>query len=388
MTRRSALQAAASAPLFLASSAQGANDRVNMALIGAGGRGRNVTAAFIELGAPCVAVADVYEPNLQKGLEAASPGAQPYTDYREILDRKDIDAVLIATPDHWHVPMMLDAVQAGKDVYCEKPMSHSISEGNRAIQGVRATDRIVQIGMQRRSTPWIIDAKKMVDDGAIGKVVFAKAQWNWTVSRPLDNSELPGKLDWESFVGPAQHRAMEPMIFRRWRYFWEFSGGNMTDQGTHLMDVIQWFSNSGTPRAASCSGRVVNMIGSEVPDAFAATFEYPNMIATWTLNYNNDFENGWTIRLEGDDGTLVLDGSGFRLYDAPWKDFQQPIQTVADTLPTIPHVRNFLECIKSREQPNAPVEVGHRAVCGPHLANIAMRTKRMAFLNPEATEIY
>src|SRR5690606_7110559 len=159
---------------------------------------------------------------------------------------------------------------------------------------------IVQIGMQRRSTPWIIDAKKMVDDGAIGRIVFAKAQWNWTVSAPLDNSELPGALDWDSFVGPAQHRPMEPMIFRKWRYFWEFSGGNMTDQGTHLMDVIQWFANSGTPRSASCVGRVVGMTGSEVPDAFAATFEYSNMIATWTLNYNNDFENGWTIRLEGD----------------------------------------------------------------------------------------
>jgi predicted dehydrogenase len=388
MTRRTALQTAASAPLFLSSSAQGANDRVTMALIGAGGRGRRVTEAFVEIGAQCAAVADIYEPNLQKGLEVASSGAKPYTDYRRILERSDIDAVLIATPDHWHVPMMLDAVQAGKDVYCEKPMSHSISEGNRAIQSVRATGRIVQIGMQRRSTPWIIDAKKMVDDGAIGNIVFAKAQWNWTVSAPLDNSALPGKLDWESFVGPAQHRAMEPMIFRRWRYFWEFSGGNMTDQGTHLMDVIQWFSNSGTPRAASCSGRVVNMIGSEVPDAFAATFEYPNMIATWTLNYNNDYENGWTIRLEGDDGTLVLDGGGYRLYDAPWKNNRDPVQTVEDTLPTIPHVRNFLNCVKSREQPNAPVEIGHRAVCGPHLANIAMKTKRMAFLNPEATEVY
>jgi predicted dehydrogenase len=388
MTRRTALQAAATAPLFLSASAKGANERVTMALIGAGGRGRSVAGAFVELGANCAAVADIYEPNLQKGLEVASPGAQPYSDYRKILERKDIEAVLIATPDHWHVPMMLDAVQAGKDVYCEKPMSHSISEGNRAIQGVRATDRIVQIGMQRRSTPWIIAAKQMVDDGAIGKITFAKAQWNWSVSAPLDNSELPGALDWDSFVGPAQFRDMEPMIFRRWRYFWEFSGGNMTDQGTHLMDVIQWFSGSGTPRSATCVGRVGAMTGSEVPDIFAATFEYPNLIATWTLNYNNDYENGWTIRFEGDDGTLVLDGSGYRLYDAPWKVNPMPIQTVQDTLPTIPHVRNFLECIKTREQPNAPVEIGHRAVCGPHLANIAMKTKRMAFLNPEATEVY
>lgn len=388
MTRRTALAAASAAPLLLSSSAQGANDRVTMALIGAGGRGRRVTGDFIELGARCAAVADVYEPNLAKGLEVAGEEAQGYTDYREILDRSDIDAVLIATPDHWHVPMMLDAVQAGKDVYCEKPMSHSISEGNRAIQGVRATDRVVQIGMQRRSTPWIIEAKQMVDDGAIGDITFAKAQWNWMRSAPLDNSPLDGKLDWDSFVGPARDRDLEPMIFRRWRYFWEFSGGNMTDQGTHLMDVIQWFSGAGTPRSATCHGRVVAMVGSEVPDAFAATFEYNDLLATWTLNYNNDYQDGWQIRLEGDDGTLIMDGSGYRLYDAPWRGNREPIQTVEDRLPTIPHVRNFLECIKTREDPNAPVEVGHTAVCGPHLANIAFHAKRVAHLNPEATEVY
>ncbi|MBI1354503.1 MAG: hypothetical protein GC160_09160 [Acidobacteria bacterium] len=388
MTRRTALAAAVAAPMLLPASPQGANDRVTMALIGAGGRGRRVAGEFVELGAKCAAVADVYEPNLALGLKVAGSGAQGYQDYRKILDRQDIDAVLIATPDHWHVPMMLAAVDAGKDVYCEKPMSHSISEGNRAIRGVRATDRIVQIGMQRRSTPWIIEAKKMVDDGAIGEITFAKAQWNWMVSAPLDNSPLPGKLDWQRFVGPAPQRAMQPQIFRKWRYFWEFSGGNMTDQGTHLMDVIQWFSNAGTPRSAACVGRVVGMQGSEVPDTFAATFEYPNLIATWTLNYNNDYENGWTIRFEGSNGTLVLDGGGYRLYDAPWRRNPDPVKVVEDKLPTTPHVRNFLECIKTREEPNAPVEIGHTAVCGPHLANIAMHTKKMAFLNPEATEIY
>ncbi len=388
MTRRKVLSAAIAAPMLLPASPQGANDRVTMALIGAGNRGRRVTGEFVELGARCAAVADVYEPNLAKGLDAAGSGAQGYADYRRILDRSDIDAVLIGAPDHWHVPMMLDAVQAGKDVYCEKPMSHSISEGVRAIRGVRATDRIVQIGMQRRSTPWIIEAKKMVDDGAIGEITFAKAQWNWMRSKPLDNSPLPAEVDWERFVGPAPSRKMQPMIFRNWRYFWEFSGGNMTDQGTHLMDVIQWFSGSGTPRSAVCHGRVVGMQGSEVPDAFAASFEYPNLLATWTLNYNNDYENGWTIRFEGADGTLVLDGNGYKLYDAPWQKNPEPVKTVEDKLPTTPHVRNFLHCMRTREQPNAPVEVGHSAVCGPHLANIAMHTKRMAFLNAEATEVY
>jgi len=385
--RRQFLAAAAAAPMVLSQSAKGANDRVHFGLIGAGGRGRNVAGMFIELGARCTAVADVYEPNLQRGLAVAGEGAKSYADYRKLLEQEDLDAVLIGTPDHHHVPMMLDAVQAGLDVYCEKPMSHSIDEGVRAIRGVRATDRIVQIGMQRRSTPWIIEAAGLVHNGIIGDVYMAKAQWNWTFSRPLNNQPLEGGLDWERFLGNAPRDEQQPMRFRSWRMFWAYSGGNMTDQGTHLMDVIQWFTRQGTPRSAVCQGRVFDLVGSEVPDVFSAAFEYTDMIATWSLNYNNDYQNGWQIRLEGNNGTMVLDGGGYRVYLEPWKYNKEPVMQVEDRLPSIPHVRNFLECMKTRQEPNAPVEVGHEAVCGPHLANIAYHTRRMAYLNPGATAV-
>lgn len=387
MPDRRAFLATASAPLFVPSTAAGANDRVSIALVGAGGRGRRVMAAFRELGSPVPAVCDVYEPNLAKGVEEADEGAEGFGDYRRILERDDIDAVLIATPDHWHVRMMLDAVSAGKDVYCEKPMSHSISEGVRAIQGVRATDRIVQIGMQRRSTPWIIEMQQAVADGAIGNITMARAEWNWAISGPLDNSELSGKLDEERFLGGSA-KSLEPMMFRKWRYFWAFSGGNMTDQGTHLMDVIQWFAGVGAPRSAVCQATVIGMLGSQTPDAFTAAFDYGTFLASWILNYNNDYQNGWAIELLGDKGTVVLNNNGYRLFGAPWRENQEPIKVFEDRLPTIPHVRNFLECVKSREEPNAPVEVGHTAVCGPHLANIAFHRRSMAFLNPTATEVY
>lgn len=387
MPDRRAFLIASAAPMLLPSAAKGANERVSVALIGAGGRGRRVLAAFRELGSPAPAVCDVYQPNLAKGIEAADDGAQGYGDYRQILERSDIDAVLIATPDHWHVPMMLDAVSAGKDVYCEKPMSHSISEGVRAIRGVRATDRIVQIGMQRRSTPWIVEMQQEVAGGAIGTITMARAEWNWAISQPLDNSGLEGELDTASFLGGAA-KSLEPMMFRKWRYFWAFSGGNMTDQGTHLMDVIQWFSGVGAPRSAVCHGTVIGMAGSETPDCFSASFDYGSFLASWNLNYNNDYQNGWAIELLGDKGTLVLNGGGYKLYGAPWRRNPEPIKAHEDRLPTIPHVRNFLECVKSREQPNAPVEVGHSAVCGPHLANIAFHRRSMAFLNPEATEVF
>ena len=164
--------------MLLPTGAAGANERISVALVGAGGRGRRVMAAFRELGSPVPAVCDVYGPNLAQGLDGADEGAQGYTDYRRVLERDDVDAVLIATPDHWHVRMMLDAVSAGKDVYCEKPMSHSISEGRRAIEGVRASDRVVQIGMQRRSTPWIIEMQEAVASGTIGTVTMARAECN------------------------------------------------------------------------------------------------------------------------------------------------------------------------------------------------------------------
>ena len=387
MPHRRAFLAAAAAPMLLPASAKGANERVSIALVGAGGRGRRVTEAFRELGSPVPAVCDVYEPNLAKGLEVADDGAQGYRDYRRVLERDDVDAVLIATPDHWHVPMMLDAVAAGKDVYCEKPMSHSISEGVRAVRAVRASDRIVQIGMQRRSTPWIIEMQREVADGAIGNITMARAEWNWAISRPLDNSELPGTLDEARFLGGAA-RSLEPMMFRRWRYFWAFSGGNMTDQGTHLMDVIQWFGNVGPPRSAVCQGTVIGMRGSQTPDCFSASFDYGTFLASWNLNYNNDYRNGWAIEILGDRGAVVMDNGGYRLYTSPWPQNQEPVKVHEDRLPTIPHVRNFLECVRSREEPAAPVEVGHTAVCGPHLANIAYHRRSMAFLNPEATEVY
>ena len=387
MPDRRAFLAGAAAPMLLPASAVGANDRVSIALIGAGGRGRRVMAAFRELGSPVPTVCDVYEPNLARGVEEAGEGAQGYRDYRRILERKDLDAVLIATPDHWHVRMMLDAVAAGKDVYCEKPMSHSISEGVRAVQGVRATDRIVQIGMQRRSTPWVIEMQQAVADGAIGALTMARAEWNWAISKPLDNSPLSGELDSNRFLGGSA-RSLEPMMFRNWRYFWAFSGGNMTDQGTHLMDVIQWFGGVGAPRSAVCQGKVVGMQGAETPDSFSAAFDYGPFLAGWSLNYNNDFRNGWTIELLGDEGTVVLNNRGYRLYAAPWTQNQEPVKVYEDRLPTIPHVRNFLECVKSRDEPNAPVEVGHTAVCGPHLANIAFHRRSAAFLNPEATEVF
>ncbi len=370
--RRQFLAAATAAPLFIPQSAFGANDRISYALIAAGGRGRYVSRVFQKLGAQCVAICDVYEPHIELAKKDA-PDAKVYGDYRELLaQEKSLDAVLIASPDHHHCPMLMAAVAAKKDVYAEKPLSKTLEESGKMIKAVRGSKQVVQIGMQRRSAPAIHKAKKLVEEGVLGRVTLVKPQWHWNISKPLDNSALPGKLDWAAFLGAAPKRSLEPMRFRRWRYFFDYAGGNMTDQGTHLMDVVQWFMESGPPKSAISHGYVAKMEGAEHPDVFSATFEYQNFMATWTLDYANSFQNGWSITFMGDKGTMILDEAGYQVFAEPWKRGAEPIFAEAAPVPMETHVQNFFDCIKSRQDPNCTVEIAANAVAGPHLANLAM----------------
>jgi predicted dehydrogenase len=287
----------------------------------------------------------------------------------------------VATPDHQHFPVLQAALDAKKDVYLEKPMSHSLEQSGQMIEAVRRTRQIVQIGMQRRSAPAVIKAKELLDSGILGRITLVKPMWNWNVSKPLDNSPLPGKLDWKRFLGSAPDRDLEPMRFRSWRYFWDYSGGNMTDQGTHLMDVVQWFTNAGPVRSAVCYGQKAKNTGSEVPDVFCAVFEYANLMATWTLNYCNSYDNDWSIQFQGDEGTMILNNAGYRVWKEPVPKNPDPVQSMAAPIPIETHIQNFLDCVRSRKEPNAPVEVGASAVSAPHLANLAFHQERQVKLS-------
>jgi predicted dehydrogenase len=375
----------------------GANERIVLGIIGAGGMGRGHMENFKNLGAEWGAVCDVYDVNLDVGLEIAGPQAKGYLDYRALLDRKDIDAVLIATPEHWHHNHLVDAVQAGKDAYCEKPMSHSIEEGSAMVAQVRKTDRIVQIGMQRRSSPAIQECKQLVDQGRIGQINLVRAEWNWAMEMRT-RSVLRDKLDWDRFLGPARKQPFDAVRYRHWRYFWDFSGGNMTDQGTHLMDVVQWFTDNSQPQAAYCYGEVYKLQPSETPDTFCTVFEYPHFICTWTLCYSSSFQSGWGLVFLGQKGTLEITEQGYRVYDEPWTgggtayERWNPPHPVIERLPggltsTPPHIRNFLDCVKRRQQPNATVEIGHQAVRTLHLANIAGRKKARAVLAEDGATV-
>ena len=371
--------AAAVAPLFVPRTAFGANDKLTYGVIATGGRGQYLNKKFMKTGCQAVAMCDVYEPNLQAALKD-SPDAKGYLDYHELLAQPGIDFVVLAGPDHHHMPMLFASLDAKKDVYAEKPFSISLAQSEEMKRYVQGKPNVVQIGHQRRSSPMVHKAEEAIDEGLLGKIYRVKAEWNWNIAGPLDNSPLPGKLDWDRFLGPAEKRPLEPMRFRAWRHFWDYAGGNMTDQGAHLMDVVLRLMKSPPPKSAVCQGFVAKTTGSEDADVFTATFEFDRFITEWTLNYCNSYETGWSITFFGDGGTLVMNDDGFTLYGEPWKANKEPVMTYRGGIPVEAHIDNFLECIKTRKQPNCTAEIAQRAIAGPHLANIAFRQGRKAKL--------
>ncbi len=257
-----------------ASAAQiaGANERIRGAIIGSGGRGQFLTANFKELGVEMNAACDVYEPNLQKGLKAAATGAKAYDNYKRVLEEPSIDVVAIATPDHWHAQMVIDAVEAGKDVYVEKPMAHKIDDGFRVIEAVRRTKRVVQVGMQRRSFDLFQEGKELMD--RLGEVRLVNSWWV-NHQKTLSQAPLAGKLDWQQWLGPAVRHPVDPVRFFSWYYFWDYSGGMMIGQGAHVIDTIHWFMNSTYPLAVTCTAGRVNLAGAEIPETTCMAIEYP-----------------------------------------------------------------------------------------------------------------
>lgn len=365
-------------------------DALRVGVIGAGGRGRFMTGEFKEIGARMDAVCDVYEPNLTAGLAAANTGARSYRDYRRLLEDKQIDAVLVATPDHWHAQMVIDAVNAGKDVYVEKPMCHTIDEGYRIVEAVRRTKRIVTVGTQRRSSPLFQTAATFATPERLGPVRLVTSWWlNHQAS--LSSRKIEGDLDWKQWLGPAPARPLDPTVFFNWYYFWDYSGGLLIGQAAHMLDAIQWFMRTDAPAAVTCAGGQTNLPGAEITDTASVTLEYANnFIATFTLGYKAmryHFHSDQLAQYHGARARLDVGREHYALYEENPKQMDlTPAVSVVEPGSFGPatrhHIRNFLECCRTRRDPTAPVEEGLKTAIALVMTIESLRTGRRIRFNP------
>jgi predicted dehydrogenase len=390
LSRRSFLQtAAAGAAVALAPGAKvlGANERINVGCIGTGGRCRGLMRSLKNVpNVRIAAVCDIYDVHLAEGKKLAEADAFTTKVYKDILDRKDIDAVVIGSPDHWHVPMTVDACAAGKDVYVEKPLTHDLSEGQAVIEAQNKHNRIVQVGMQQRSMTHILKAYELVKTGRIGKIYKVHLTWNRNTDRVRKNplGVDPKKVDWKAFLGKAPEQPYDEYRFRNWRWFWDFGGGIFTDLMVHWIDVAHWFLDLDHPLVATSIGEhAISKDVWQTPDTVQTLLSYPNDLQVYFEGTFCNARNGAMIEFMGTDGTLYIDRGRYEIH--PERNKGKYEEMVLGTgnrgrdfyeKPDgeLLHLTNWIESVRSRKKPTAPAEAGVSSASAAHLANQALRS--------------
>ena len=385
LARAGSVAAAAMATPALATRVLGANDRLVMGIIGAGGQGTHDMGAIKRAGnVEYATVCDVYARHRERARNAHAPGAAEYNDFRDLLDRSDIDAVNIGTPDHWHALIAVAACQAGKDIYCQKPMSLTIAEGRAMVTAVRRYNRIFQTGSQQRSEGNFRYACELVRNGRIGKLKHIRTsvgrnnQIGWE-----PDSDPPAGLDWDMYLGPAR---WVPFNKRRFiwdfRWFYDYSGGNLTDWGAHHNDIAQWglgMDESG-PVEIDGRGEFPDSGLMDTPIRYSVNYTYASGV---TLECNSE-GNGCTFF--GTEGEIYVNRG--QLSSTPEDIIREPIREDEIHLyDSSDHYRNFVECVKSRRAPICDVETGHRSVSVCHLGNISIRLGRPIRWDPARERI-
>ncbi len=378
--------------------ALGANNRIRIGLIGAGDRGQqDLKDALRQSDVECVAVADLYSGRRDQ-VKAKVPGVTVYDDHRRLLERKDVDAVIIATSLNQHAICMLAALEAGKDVYCEKTMTYDIAEAVACQKAAQNSKQVVQIGLQHESDGDLADARKWIQDGLVGKVALVESwmsrntrhghgQW----VRPIPPDCDPQHVNWDQFLEGRPKAAFDAQRFINWRLFWEFSGGNVTENMVHQIAWIMTALDLKEPLAATMSGGVFSeKDGREVPDTIAVTLEYPETTVLWQSTFSNS-HFGLGERILGSDGIIehisgatdMVTGkytSGITYY--PEKMNRPDGEAIVGKASNRDHMANWMECIRSRNrQTNAPVEIGYRSAVAGYMANLAYRLKRRITLD-------
>lgn len=349
------------------------NDKIVVGFVGVGGRGMGHVKSFkaqsdVEVGAVC----DVYEKHLQSALAAAGPNAKGYSDFRKLLEQKDLDAIVVATPPHWHPLVSIYACQAGKDVYCEKPMFSFPTEGQAMLRAAKDNKRVTQVGTQVHASENYRRAVEIVRSGALGKIANVKIVCNLNeypggLGRPADTAPPPG-LDWDMWLGPAPVVSFNEARFKQGqhRYFKDYVGSWLMELGPHIVDLAFWGMDAGIPKSASASGgRFVADDISDIPDTLDVLWQFDDFTMTWTHTSCNSFNFGagdpptggrqMGVFFQGNNGTLFANYGSRRLIAEGDRldDFQAP----APSIPSSPgHDREFLDCVKSRQSPSCSFE--------------------------------
>ncbi len=409
MNRRHFVRAsAAAATAFSYQRILGANGRVRMGFIGLGNRGDQVLDGFLEHGDnEVVAVCDLRSDYMDFAHKKSRANPKHFQDYRKLLEFKDVDAVVIATPDHWHALMCIDACNAGKDVYVEKPLSLTVVEGRKMVQAAQRNKRVTQVGIHRRSAKFCQEASEIVRSGGIGHVTMA-ASYNIRNEYPNGigsppNSEPPPGVNWDLWLGPAPKLSYNPnRTFYRFRWFWDYSGGQVTNYGTHYLDMIQWSLGKDAPLSVTAiGGKYAVKDNREIPDTAEVLWEYPGgamaRFSQYSANGAPTNARNSEIEFRGTIGTLYLMSGGFEVVPERVNETEIFARTPLDretergiragakprieprsvkgSADTAFHARNFLDCVKSRAKCNCDIETGHRSTTATLIGNIALKVK-------------
>ena len=390
--RRDFLAAAAAAATATTTFGYPANETVNIGCIGTGGRCRRLMSNLASVpGTRITAVCDIWDEALAQAKELADPKAFVTKRYHELLARSDVDAVLIGSPDHWHVQMTVDACESGKDVYVEKPLTHDLSEGEAVVRAQDENGRIVQVGTQQRSMPQFARARELLQAGILGTVHKVHMTWNRNrrSARPRSHNVDPDSLDWTQFLGSAPGQPFDSYRFRNWRWFWDFGGGILTDLMVHWIDAVNWLLDLPDPAMATTIGDTFAMDQWETPDTIQTLLRYPDK--ELQVYFEGTFvnqRNKAMIEIMGTRGTMYLDRGRYEIIPEPGSglDTEEFAPGTGergadfDVNGETPHLQNWVDAVRSRQKPNTPAEEGVRACVSAHLANLAFRTGQVARL--------
>jgi predicted dehydrogenase len=391
---------------FLMSAAAGVllgqpSERIRLGVIGSGGRGTFVMTVFQkDANTQVGAIADVYEPNLEKALSTAARGQgglppKAYRNYKELLADKSIDAVLIATPEHWHHRMLLDALAASKDVYIEKPLCRTPEEGVELMRAEQRTTQVIQVGMQRRSYDLYIEGSNIVSSGKLGKVRMVRSWWlNNYLGGGGRAPKLEGALDWEQWQGPIVKRVpVDAQIFNNWRNFKDYAGGIVADQGAHVFDGIHALMSAGFPLAVTAAAGKPHKPEYDTPESVVVTAEYgEDFIGTFSINYaamkyKSRFDQ--MNHLDGDQARMDIGRETLRVF-AQGEEEKPIIDKTSEKgfgHATVLHVQNFLECVRSRKRPTATVAIAFQAALVAQLANLSLASGKRARWDPKGLQV-